>query len=237
MIQHWKQRVLLENLKPAGACDPEIRLDTGKILLAFPSVNEVIFMSQKRLNNLDGLVVTSGVIAKMFGLSTRRIRQLAEEGIIDKLKNGSYELIPTVQKYILHLKTAAEVTKSDVIEKEDYWLEKTLHERTKREIAELELAKMRGTMHKAEDVEAVMTDMLGRMRAKLLAMPSKMAPMLIARNEISVIQDMLEEEIFNILKELSDYEPGLFHGDEYIELDEGEDEDSEEDDTDEESGE
>jgi len=190
-------------------------------------------MGQKRVNNLDGLVVTSGVIANMFGLSTRRIRQLAEEGIIDKQKNGSYELIPTVQKYVLHLKTSAEVQKSDVMEKEDYWLEKTLHEKTKREIAELELALMKGTMHKAEDVESVMTDMLGSMRAKLLAMPSKLAPMLIARNEISVIQDMIEEEIFNILEEIADYDPGLFHGDEYVDLEE----DEEEDGTDEESGE
>lgn len=207
--------------------------------MTFPSVFEVILMGQKRLNNLDGLVVTAGVISKMFGLSTRRIRQLAEEGIIDKQKNGSYELIPTVQKYILHLKTSAEVTKSDVMEKEDYWLEKTLHEKAKREIAELELAKMKGTMHKAEDVEAVMMDMLGGMRAKLLAMPSKLAPMLIARSEISVIQSMIEDEIFNILTELSNYEPGLFRGEEYIDLEELEEDSGgqEEDEIDEESGE
>lgn len=182
-------------------------------------------MGQKRLNNLDGIVVTAGVISNMFGVTTRRTRQLAEEGIIDRLKNGSYELIPTLQKYILHLKTSAEVTKSDVMEKEDYWLEKTLHEKAKREIAELELAKMKGTMHKAEDVEIVMMDMLGSVRAKMLAMPSKIAPTLIARNEISVIQDMIEREIFDILEELSDYSAEIFYGDEYIELEEPEEED------------
>ncbi|WP_312906837.1 hypothetical protein [Tissierella praeacuta] len=177
-------------------------------------------MSQKRLNNLDGIVVTAGVISNMFGCTTRWVRSLAEEGIIDRLKNGSYELQPTVNKYINHLKLSVEASTDEAMNKEEYWTEKTLHEKAKREIAELELAKMKGTMHKAEDVELIMTDMLERIRSKIMAMPSKLSPMLIARDEITVIQNMLEEEVYSVLEELSDYSPDIFRGEEYVDLDE-----------------
>ena len=49
------------------------------------------------------------IIAKLFGLTVRRIQQLTQEGIIEIYKNESgkssrqYDLIPTTQKYITYL--------------------------------------------------------------------------------------------------------------------------------------
>lgn len=180
-------------------------------------------MGQKRLNNLDDMVVTARVISNMFDCTERWVRSLASEGIIDKEKSGSYKLQPTVKKYINHLKTSVETSTDEAMNKEEYWTEKTLHEKAKREIAELELAKMKGTMHKAEDVEEVMTDMLSRLKSKLIAIPSKMAPLLGEERDINKIQNLLDEEVFMALEELSDYTPELFLGDEYIALEEDKD--------------
>lgn len=58
-------------------------------------------------------------------------------------------------------------------------------------------------MHHASEVERVMTRMLSDFRAKLLALPSKVAPVLIARNEIAVIQDIFQKEICEALQEFS----------------------------------
>ena len=177
-------------------------------------------MSQKRINNIEGMVATAGVISNMFGCTTRWVRSLAEEGIIDRLKNGSYELQPTVNKYINHLKLSAEIN-ADGTDKEEYWTEKTLHEKAKRETAELQLAKMKGTMHKSEDVEEVMIDMLSRVKSKLMSIPSKMAPILGEETDINKIQGLLDDEIYMTLEELSEYSPELFRGEEYIELEDG----------------
>ena len=87
--------------------------------------------------------------------------------------------------------------------------EKALHEKTKRELAELELAKRRNEVHDAEDVQIVMVDMLTKLRSQLLGLPTKMAKLL-AERDASYIDAALTQEIEERLKELSDYSPTMF---------------------------
>lgn len=51
------------------------------------------------------------MIAKLFGVSVRRVQQLTQEGIISTIKpkggRRGYELVPAVQNYIKHLKDKA----------------------------------------------------------------------------------------------------------------------------------
>lgn len=170
----------------------------------------------KKLKSIDGLVVNTKVLANIFGLTERRVRQLVEEGVIDRIGHGRYDLQDSLKKYIAFLRAAAsaEVDSSKVKENLDY--EKFLHERAKREKAELELAHIKGELHHSADVEKVMNDMLGAFRSKLLALPAKLAPLLIAQNTVATIQDMLQNEIYEALNELSDYDPILFYGPEYL---------------------
>lgn len=173
-------------------------------------------------------MVNTKVLANIFGLTERRVRQLVEEGIINRISHGRYDLQDCLKKYIAFLRTAAtaEMDGGEVKEKLDY--EKFLHERAKREKAEIELAHIKGQMHHAADVEQVMNDMLGAFRAKLLALPAKVAPLLIAQNNLSAIQDILQSEIYEALNELSDYDPVLFYGPEYTEDLMGDDENEQE---------
>ncbi|GAQ24231.1 hypothetical protein [Tepidanaerobacter syntrophicus] len=181
----------------------------------------------KKLKSIDGLVVNTKVLANIFGLTERRVRQLVEEGVIDRIGHGRYDLQDSLKKYIAFLRAAAsaEVDSSKVKENLDY--EKFLHERAKREKAELELAHLKGELHHSADVEKVMNDMLGAFRSKLLALPAKLAPMLIAQNTVATIQDMLQNEIYEALKELSNYDPELFYGPKYLQDIESDDDDDE----------
>ena len=50
------------------------------------------------------------VIAKLFGVSVRRVQQLTQEGIITTVRVGNanrYDLLPTIQRYINHLQDKA----------------------------------------------------------------------------------------------------------------------------------
>jgi phage terminase Nu1 subunit (DNA packaging protein) len=172
-------------------------------------------MEVKKTSNVDSVIVSTNTLANIFEITDRRVRQLVEEGVLEKVKNGRFELIPTVKRYITYLKTKTD-SKSETSVEIDYMSEKAKHEKAKREIAELELAEMKGTMHKAEDVEREMNDMLSAFRAKILSMPSKLAPVLIAQNEIAFIENLLQEEVYNALNELAEYDPALFRGDKYI---------------------
>lgn len=177
---------------------------------------------------MDNINASTAVIANMFGLTTRRIRQLVEDGVIDRVSNGNFKLEETVKQYILHLKLNANATAQLSESEADYNKENALHERAKRKKAELELALMQGSVHKGEDVETVMIDMLSRIKSKLMSIPSKMAPILGEEIDINKIQELLTDEIYMTLEELSEYSPELFRGDEYIELEDGKgDEDGE----------
>lgn len=184
-------------------------------------------MSIKRITSIDGLIVTTPVIASIFGLTDRRVRQLVEEGLIDRVKNGSYDLAQTVKRYIMFLRASSDGKELEKDSEAMYLIEKTKHEAAKREIAEIELAQIKGRMHDAVDIERVMTAMLMAFRAKMLSMPSKIAPILIAHNEIAVIQDIIQKEVHEALSELSEYDPLVFYGDKYVDIEDLNNEDAE----------
>lgn len=61
------------------------------------------------------------------------------------------------------------------------------------------------TLHSAEDIEAVMTDMLVNFKSRLMAIPSKMAPVLCKKTDKAEIFALLKEHIDEALMELSDF--------------------------------
>ena len=169
----------------------------------------------KRIGDLSNTVVTAQVIGQIIGVTDRRVRQLAQEGVIPKLKNGSYDLVPTINAYIRSIKIGNEA--EDNSDKASLDKEKFLHERAKRQKAELILGEMRGDLHDAKIVEEIMTDMLSNFRSKLLSIPSKTAPILLGIDDIPELQEILEEKIAEALTELSDYDPVKFRSEKYIE--------------------
>ena len=177
----------------------------------------------RKIEDVNSVVVSSTVLADMFGLTTRRIRMLADEGIIHKTSRGRYNLQENIKSYIVYLKTNQDL-KEKIIDddKLDPDEERALLTRRQREKLELELAAMKGQMHFSNDVERVMNDMLANFRAKIIALPTKIAPILIARNDISEIQELLQREFFEVLTELACYDPALFYNEKYIELEEEE---------------
>lgn len=179
----------------------------------------------KKIEDVESVVVSSTVLADLFGLTTRRIRMLADEGVIQKTSRGRYNLQENIRSYIVYLKTSQNLKEKPVDNELDPDKERALLTRRQREKLDLEIAAMRGQMHFSNDVERVMNDMLANFRAKLIAMPTKVAPILIARNDISEVQELLQREFFEVLQELSCYDPSIFYNEKYIELDEEELED------------
>ncbi|ARE87257.1 Phage terminase large subunit (GpA) [Clostridium formicaceticum] len=60
--------------------------------------------------------------------------------------------------------------------------------------------------------------MLTSFGSKILAMASKPAPALIARDDIGIIQELIKKECFEVLDELSSYDPAAFYGEDYIDV-------------------
>lgn len=122
--------------------------------------------------NLRLLTTTQSELALAIGVSQQRVSQLISENVILRDKNNSVLVIESLKNYY---KLKANSENPDDI---DFQKERALHEKTKREIAELKLAKMQRSAYDARTVELVLTEMLSNLRTQLLGLPSKLAPIL-----------------------------------------------------------
>ena len=77
------------------------------------------------------------------------------------------------------------------------------------EIAELELKKIHGELVVAEDVIAAWNDVLAALKAKLMSIPVKGAPIVSAETNTGVCKSVLEDLISEALEELSNYDPKI----------------------------
>lgn len=156
-------------------------------------------------------LVDSATIASLFGVTPRRVQQLTKEGVISANKQGNanrYELLSTIQKYIRYLTDKAngrEATKKDT-ETEGRKLEAEADlKRSKADMAALQLKELEGKMHRSEDVEAVMTDLVYTIRSMLMALPGRLAVDVVAVKSPAEASEVIRAEVYKVLEELAGY--------------------------------
>ena len=160
----------------------------------------------------DGLVGAKE-LAELFGVSVRRIDQLKAEGIIEgEGRPSRYKLVPTIKRYIKYLsdKAAGREKKQTTAQQEEEKLKAEVRiKKAKAKTAELELDELQGKMHRAEDVEAVVTGHVYEVRSMLMAMPGKLAIDVAALKTPAEVSERIRQEIYYILEHLStaEYNP------------------------------
>jgi hypothetical protein len=171
------------------------------------------------MKELNDILVPSKVLEALFGVKDRTIRYLADNGIVKRDSHGKYLLMDSAKSYILALKVgnAGKVSTEDRESDLDLDSERALHEHVKRQITEIKLELIKGQVHKAEDVEAVMADMFEKFKQKMTALPAKLAKKLEGKSKAE-IQKILKREIDDALKELAAYNPADFWSDEHIDI-------------------
>ncbi len=153
-------------------------------------------------------IVTTSELAKILGYTTARIRQLEKENAFVKVDRGQYDLTKSIHAYVdYQVKKKVE----DVDEDMNKTKEETLWTRARRKKSELEYKIMSGELHRSEDVEEVMNQMLASFRAQLLAFPTKAAAKVTGETEIMAIKELLRVEIYEVMEELSNYDPNVFY--------------------------
>jgi len=153
--------------------------------------------------------VDVATLSKLFNLTTVWTQKLAKDGIIVKAERGKYELWPSIKGYIKHLQERRVNQWDNGDEKGDWNAERTRLTKAKADIAEMQAAILKGTVHEAKAVELVWTDHLLACRAKLLAMPKKLAPRLQEQEKLPTIEIEIETAITEALNELASYDPAL----------------------------
>ena len=148
--------------------------------------------------DLKYYVVSQTQFASAVGLSAMRINQLIDEGIVirDPLsRTGEVMLLESLQNFYQSRKTTGDGV--------NFWAEKALHEKAKRELSELKLEQERGEVYKASEVEAVLTEMLIDFRNKLSGLGHKLAAQLEGKSATGICA-AIDAEIEQALEEVSD---------------------------------
>ena len=152
--------------------------------------------------------VTKYRFAKELGVSRATIDRAIENGRIKVLGNGKIDLQSQKKAFVDNRDISkCRNTEDDPDEKAsaDYGIERTLLTKAQREKAELELSVMRGELHHAEDVEAVMNTMVSSFRTRILSIPTKAAGELLNKTTLAEVKEILTKFMYEALNELADY--------------------------------
>lgn len=147
----------------------------------------------KVIGAISDLFCSQSQLARALNLTQPRINQLIDEGIVirdEQSKNGEVMLLDSLQNYFLSKNTSGDGV--------NFWKEKGLHEKAKRELAEVKLAKTKGELYEATTVESVMGEILTNFRNRMLGLPSKYAAQLHGKNRseiYSILTTAIEENL------------------------------------------
>jgi len=143
----------------------------------------------------------AGTIAKLLMITPRRLQQLAKEGHVPKAERGRYELVAAVQGYVRFLRDRAVAGDAGGGgEAQD----RVRLVRARADIAEFEARRLEGELVPVEEVGEAWSEMVARFRARMLALPSKAAPVAAAEERAEVVHDIIETFIHEALAELAE---------------------------------
>jgi len=140
------------------------------------------------------------VIARLLDLSERRVQQLVHDGVIPKAERGRYELVGAVRGYVRYLRDL--VLKSET-GGADYASERARLVKARADLAEMEASRMRGALLAAPEVTAAWTEIVALMRARLLVLPDKLAPLIHETTSIAEARGVLKTALHEVLTEIA----------------------------------
>jgi len=133
-------------------------------------------------------------LAVHLGLSSNRIHQLANDGIFKRIDGKkTFDSVQCVNAYIENLKGK---TKSAVEEKARL-------DKLRADKVEMEIAITKGEHIPAETATEAWSKIIQAMRSRILAMPTKAAPLLVGTKSAGEAQDILQRLTNEVLRELS----------------------------------
>ena len=153
-------------------------------------------MSRRKTQSRDfrAIRVTPSEAAAFLQVPERTFYRLVETGIIPKAGDGEYILGEVVESYW-----------RNQFDTEGLKAAQTRLTTAQAELKELELAEQRGELHRASAIAKVWADNVLNAKRKLLAIPTKIPPMLVGQ-DIQTIRKRLEDEIKESLRELAGYD-------------------------------
>lgn len=140
-------------------------------------------------------------VAAHLGVSTKTVQDLLANGVIQKQARGEYDLDQCLKAYISRLRemAASRVGNGDL----NLTDERARLAKEQADAKEMENAITRGDLVYIEDVAKRVEQSLAKVRTRLLAIPTKVAPEAAAADDPKEVQTLIERQIVEALNELA----------------------------------
>ena len=143
------------------------------------------------------------VSQQVFGISPRRYRQLAADGIVPQVVNGEIDLLRATRDLLDYYRKLLAGQGSLSLTDERVRLTKINADRK-----ELQLQREKGELIETAIAMQVWGDVVMRMRSKLLSIPTKLAGIAVGHQSPVEVKSVVDKYIEEVLSELSN--PDLY---------------------------
>ena len=156
--------------------------------------------------------VDADSLSQVLGLTPARVRQLVDEGTLTRSGRGAYPFLPNVTAYVRYLRERLPGPRKN-LGGEDGEInsarERALLARSQRLMIDLRRAERARRLVPVEEAAAVFGGLVELVRTKLLALPSRAAPLVAGRDKIHVMETLtgLVEESLTDLSRTVELEP------------------------------
>lgn len=152
----------------------------------------------------DDPTVPPAWLAALWGVTERQVRRLAEEGVVPAGAGGRYPLYAATRAYCTRLREQAAGRLGDGgTGGGDLVAQRARLAREQADAQEMRNAVARGELIPRGDVVAGMQGMIANARARLLAIPSKAAPLVAVEADPRAVQAILGALVEEALYELA----------------------------------
>jgi hypothetical protein len=149
-------------------------------------------------------MTTVAEVAEWLGISGRRVKELRAEGVLPGSAGDEYDLKACVQAYCRRIRPAAGKAAaggSDSAEELD--ANRARESRLRGDKLELINAQLRAELVPADEMETVMGQAFDAVRGKVLALPSRAAPLILGCKTALEIQERLTELVHDACGDLA----------------------------------
>ena len=159
----------------------------------------------------DDTTVSTTELARILGLSARRVQQMAQDGTIPTASRGRFRLADSVQRYITFI-TGNKMSEDEQKTEKARRVAEVSIKAAKATMAKLEASELQGKMHRAEDVMAITEEMANTMRSLLLALPGRLAVDVTNARSAAEASVIIKEAVHAIMREMSkfQYDPAKY---------------------------
>ena len=153
-------------------------------------------------------------LAKFLDITPRHLRRLKADGILTLARDadgselrGRYELLPNNIAYIRYLRR---LERPDDVAENQYQSLRNQRMRAEAEHASLDLKLYKSQLHRADDTEFVVGNMITAAKARIRKIPRRVTRLVLGLTEFQKIYDTLYAEIEAALREIAGYSRKMF---------------------------